>query len=203
MEAKFGTILPTFAPMLTFDLTHFPVLTTERLVLRALRVSDVEEVFALRADPAVMQHVNRPLATSLQDAEALIATVNDGVAANTSIHWAITRKGDDRFIGLIGFWRIVKEHDLGELGYMLARAHWGQGLTSEAIAAVLPVGFGTLGMHRVEAITRPVNRASIRALEKNGFVQEATLRDAVFFNGAFHDSMVFGRLAEGAAPRPA
>ncbi|MBP7450460.1 MAG: GNAT family N-acetyltransferase, partial [Flavobacteriales bacterium] len=75
------------------------------------------------------------------------------------------------------------------------REHWGKGYISEAIGAVVPFGLRTLDFHRVEAITRPANLASIRALEKNGFVREAHLKENIFWNGQFHDSLHFGRLA--------
>jgi ribosomal-protein-alanine N-acetyltransferase len=182
--------------MLTIHLPTLPILTTERLVLRELRRSDAEHVFAMRSDPMVMQHVNRPLAKTMEDATALIELITTTVAANDAVQWAITVKGDDTLIGLIGFWRMVKEHHYAELGYMLAREHWGKGCITEAIAAVMPFGFNELGFHRVEAITRPVNIASIRALEKNGFVQEAHFRENIFANGAFHDSVHFGKLAQ-------
>ncbi|MBK9416642.1 MAG: GNAT family N-acetyltransferase [Flavobacteriales bacterium] len=180
--------------MLTIDLPIFPVLTTERLVLRELRPSDAEQVLAMRSDPEVMQHVNRPLAHTMDDALALIDLIHGRGAAGESVQWAITVKENDGFIGLIGFWRIVKEHHLAELGYTLARAHWGKGFASEAIAATLEFGFGTIGLHRVEAITRPRNTASVRALVKNGFVQEGHFKEDIFWNGEFHDSLHFGRL---------
>lgn len=181
--------------MLTIHLPTFPVLTTERLVLRALRPTDAEQVFVLRSDPVAMQHVPRPLATSLADATALIERINGMVAAQQSVQWAITLKGEDTFIGLIGFWRIVHVHHMAELGYMLLPTHWGQGLVSEAIAAVVQFGFDTLHLHRAEAITRPQNTASIRALEKNGFVREGHMKEDIHWNGTFHDSLYFARLA--------
>ena len=152
-------------------------------------------MFAMRSDPRVMEHVDRPLAKTIEDASALIVLINTMVAANDALQWAITLKGYDEFIGLIGFWRIVKEHHYGELGYMLAHEHWGKGYISEAIGALFPFGFNTLGLHRIEAITRPENVASIRALEKNGFVREAYFKENIFWNGTFHDSLHFGRLA--------
>ena len=181
--------------MLSIHLPIFPVLTTERMVLRELRRSDAEQVFALRSDPLVMQHVPRPLAATTEDALALIDLITSMVAANDAVQWAITVKGDDTFLGLIGFWRMDKEHHLAELGYMLAHEHWGKGYISEAIGALIPFGFNTLGFHRIEAITRPENAASIRALEKNGFVREAHFKENIFWNGSFHDSLHFGRLA--------
>lgn len=187
--------------MLTINLPTFPILTTERLVLRDLRPSDAEQVFAMRSDPLVMEYVNRPLARTIEDATALIDLITTVVAANDAVQWAITVKSDDSLIGLIGFWRMVKEHHYAELGYMLSRDHWGKGYMSEAIGAVMPFGFNTLGFHRVEAITRPENVASIRALEKNGFALEGHFTENIFWNGAFHDSLHFGRLARGRSDR--
>lgn len=181
--------------MLTLALSEFPELHTERLVLRKLRPSDAERMFAMRSDPQVMRYVNRPMATSVDDAVALIALINARITAQEAIHWALTRKGEDTFIGLIGFWRLVKEHHYAELGYTLMQEAWGKGYASEAIASVVDLGFSTLGFHRVEAITRPANTASMRVLEKNGFVREGQLRENIFWNGTFHDSVCYGRLA--------
>jgi ribosomal-protein-alanine N-acetyltransferase len=182
-------------PMLSIHLTSFPVLTTERLVLRELRLSDAEPVFAMRSDPVVMRHVNRPLAANMDDALALIELINSRGAAGESVQWAITLKGDDTFIGLIGFWRLVKEHHYAELGYTLMQAHWGQGYISEAVSAVVDHGFGSLGFHRIQAITRPQNLASMRVLEKNGFQREGHFRQDVLSDGVFLDSVYFARLA--------
>ncbi len=181
--------------MLTIAFSEFPELRTERLVLRQLCASDAERVFAMRSDPEVMRHVNRPMATSVEDARALIELINARYDAQEAVHWAITRKGEGAFLGLIGFWRLVKEHHYAELGYTLMREAWGQGYASEAIATVVDFGFGSLGFHKVEAITRPANTASMRVLEKNGFVREGYFRENILWNGTFHDSVSYGRLA--------
>lgn len=181
--------------MLTIELPVFPILTTDRMVLRQLRSSDAEQVFTMRSDPLVMRHVSRPLAMTMKDASELIDRITTMVAAKDAVQWAMTLKNDDRLIGIIGFWRIIKEHHYAELGYMLARAQWGRGLMSEAIGAVLACGFTTLGLHKVEAITRPANLGSIRALEKNGFVREAHFKENIFWEGTFHDSLHYGLLS--------
>jgi len=181
--------------VLPIDQSSFPILVSERLVLRQLRASDAAGMFAMRSDPLVMHHVNRPMARTLDDAQALIELINSKTMNNEALHWAITVKGVDEFIGLIGFWRLVKEHHYAELGYTMARDAWGHGFATEAVATALHHGFGTLGFHRVEAITRPANTTSIRVLEKNGFMQEGHLRANIFWDGKFHDSLVFGKLA--------
>lgn len=181
--------------MLAIHLPIFPVLATERLVLRELRPSDADQVFAFRSDPLVMRYVSRPLARSVEEASALIDLITTTVAATDAVQWAMTLKGTDTLIGIIGFWRMQKEHYLAELGYSLQRAHWGQGLMTEAIGAVVDFGFDALGFHKVEAFTRPENAGSIRALEKNGFLREGHFRESIFWEGVFHDSLVYGRLA--------
>ncbi|HEY0977041.1 MAG TPA: GNAT family N-acetyltransferase [Flavobacteriales bacterium] len=183
--------------MLALDLPTFPVLTTKRMVLRQLRASDAERMFAMRSDPVVMEHVNRPMARTVEDATALIDRINGLIADGESLHWAMTLKGEDAFMGLIGIWRLVKEHHYGELGYTMMKEYWGQGYASEAIASVVELAF-QLGLHRVEAITRPGNLASMRVLEKNGFVREGYLRHNILWNGAFHDSVHFGRVVDPA-----
>lgn len=183
--------------MLRIHLPRFPMLITERLVLRELRPGDAQQVFAMRSDPVVMRHVSRPLLASIHEASTFIERVTASVKAADSLQWAITMKGDDTFLGMIGFWRMEKEHHKGELGYMMARGAWGNGYMREAITAVVRYGFLDLGFHRVDALVRPENMASIRALEANGFHREGMHRQNVFANGIFHDTVHFGMLASG------
>ena len=181
--------------MLSLNLNPLPTLTTERLVLRELRVEDAPAIFNLRSDPEVMRYVHRPQAVTIDDAIAFITRVQDGQRANTCAQWAMTLKGTDHCIGIIGPWRIVPEHHRGELGYMLARDHWGQRLISEAIVSVVDHSFRVLGLHSLEAWTESENAASRRALEKNGFVREACFKENILREGAFLDSVVYGLLA--------
>jgi ribosomal-protein-alanine N-acetyltransferase len=181
--------------MLALHLSPLPTLTTARLVLREVRTEDAPACFTMRGDPETMRHVRRPLATTLDDAKAFISRVLEGQRANTCAQWAITLKGDDTCIGVIGPWRIDLENHRGELGYMLARSYWGQGLISEAIATVVDHAFSVLGLHSLEAWVDPRNKASLRALEKNGFIQEAHFKENVFWDGVFSDSVVFSRWA--------
>jgi ribosomal-protein-alanine N-acetyltransferase len=181
--------------MLTLNLTPLPMLTTARLVLREIRMDDAPAFFAMRNDPVTMRYVRRPLAMTLEDAKAFIMRVQEGQRANTCAQWAMTLIGDDTCIGVIGPWRIDLENHRGELGYILARAHWGQGLISEAIDTVADHAFSVLGLHSMEAWTDPRNAASMRALEKNGFVREAYFKENIFWDGAFSDSVVFSRWA--------
>lgn len=181
--------------MLEPDLSEFPVIITRRLVLREPVARDAPALFAMRSDERVMQHIGRPRATTLGDAEELIATIARMRAENNGIGWAITLKGSDTLIGTIGFHRIVKEHYRAEIGYMLHPDHWRRKIMSEALQAVIQYGFTTLHLHSIEAVTDPINLASNRSLQRAGFVQEGLFKENYHWNGKFHDSAVWSLLA--------
>ncbi len=65
---------------------------------------------------------------------------------------------------------------LGELGYWLGENFWGQGIASRAVPPVCEQGFEKLSLARLRAVVRDSNVASLRVLEKNGFVMESKLR---------------------------
>lgn len=178
--------------MLVLDNSTFTVLTTERLVLRKLSMDDLEAVFALRSDPVAMRYVPRPLAKDREEAAAHIQLILVTQQANEGLQWAITLKDNPSMVGIIGFWRMKKEHYRAEIGYMVLPKYWGQGIVSEAIAAVVQHAFDTLGFHSIEAVIDPQNPASMRVLEKNGFVREAWFKEDFFYNGEFLDSVHYG-----------
>lgn len=181
--------------MLEPNFNPFPLLVTDRLVLRQVSNNDVNEIFFLRADEAVMRHIRRPLARSVEDAIQFIQIINTGLANNESINWAITLKNHPKFIGNICLWRIQKENYRAEVGYMLHTTWHGKGIMQEALAAVLGYGFKTMKLHSIEAIVNPENEPSIKLLERNGFVREAYFKENFFYEGKFFDSAVYGLLA--------
>ncbi len=180
--------------MLHLDLSEFPTLETERLHLRELRAEDAPAIFAMRSDERVMQHIGRPRATTLADAEQLIATIAADRQGNNGITWALTLQGADTAIGTIGFYRLKKEHYRAEVGYMLHPDQWGQGLMGEALEAVVEQAFTGFAFHSIEAVTDPANAPSNRLLERHGFVREGMFKENYFWNGRFFDSAVWSRL---------
>jgi ribosomal-protein-alanine N-acetyltransferase len=180
--------------MLTVNFTPFPNLETERLLLRRMSTSDVAEVLALRSNPEVMKYIPRPLITTTEEALEHIAMINDKIDTNEAINWAITIKGDPKFIGIIGFYRPKYEHFRIEIGYMLMPEHKGKGIVSEAIKTVVDYGFDQLGLHSIEALIDPENIGSARVLEKNNFVKEAHFKENEFYDGRFLDTVVYSIL---------
>lgn len=169
----------------------FPALTTQRLVLRKMSDNDANEMFFLRSDAQVMKYIDRSPAQSVDEALAFIRMINSALDNNEYINWAISLKDDSKLIGNICFWRIQKEHYRAEIGYVLHPAYQGKGIMHEAITAVLDYGFKVMGLHSVEANVNPENIASIKLLEKNGFIREACFKENYHYNGKFLDSAIY------------
>jgi ribosomal-protein-alanine N-acetyltransferase len=94
--------------------------------------------------------------------------------------WAMVLKGSDEFVGTCGYGE-VEVGSRGEIGFDLAKDHWGQGLMSEALDAIVAYGFDILGLDRVEAHTYSTNARAIRLLERLGFQLERVGDDSHYF----------------------
>jgi [ribosomal protein S5]-alanine N-acetyltransferase len=172
----------------------FPLLESERLIFRALNINDASGIQELRGNPKTMEYIPRPLVTNSNEALEHIKMIQDKIDTNEGINWAITEKGNDSFIGLIGHYRIKPEHFRCEIGYMLLPEYQNKGYISEAIKIVLDYGFNTMQMHSIEAIIDPRNLASEKVLLKNGFVKEAHILENECYNGSFIDTVIYSIL---------
>lgn len=177
--------------MSQFSFLPFKNLESDRLLLRQITPADVNEIFALRGNPAVMKYVPRPLCTNVDEAMALVDMMQQKLETNEGINWAITLKGNNTLIGFIGHYRIKWEHFRSEIGYMLLPEFQGKGIISEAIQLVIEYGFKEMNMHSLEAVIDPENIASSRVLEKNNFIKEGHFLENEFFDGKFIDAMVY------------
>jgi RimJ/RimL family protein N-acetyltransferase len=151
-------------------------LETPRLRLRAPRTSDAALIFeGFGADPEVMRFLAwRPHQTLADAAAALVGRI-ERLENGVEYSW-ILEAGDDA-VGMISVWR---EGAALELGFVLARASWGQGWMSEAAAAVREWAFETADVNRFWATCDVENRASARVLEKAGFTPKGRFeRDVV------------------------
>lgn len=180
--------------MLTLNFHPFQNLETERLLLRRVTTSDVEEIFALRSNPETMQFVPRPLATSKEDALIHVALINEKIENNTGINWAITLKETPKLIGIIGHYRISLENERAEIGYMLLPEFHGKGIITEAIKVVVKYGFEVMQLHSIEAVIDPRNYASEKVLQKCGFIKEAHFLENELYNGNFLDTVIYSLL---------
>lgn len=181
--------------MLTLNFNPFPTITTGRLVLRQLADTDAPGIFILRSDKRVLEFIDIVPANNIEDALAFIHKINKYIAGNECVYWGIASKEDDKLIGTICMWNILKEHYRAEVGFALLPDQQGKGLMSEALAALLNYAFSEMKLHSIEGRVHPGNAASIKLMERNKFVREAYFKEDYFVNGKFGDTAVYSLLS--------
>ena len=173
----------------------FPVLSTERLTLRAAMPRDVPAFAALLSAPDVTRFSNWPDKMSKAQVERSVRWMSKVHGSGKGCAWIIEISGSKALAGAIRFNSFEKKWRSGQIGYELHPDYWGSGLMTEAVRAVVACGHQTFRLNRIDAWTLPGNAASDRVLEKSGFQYEGTLRQKAWFKGAFHDFRMFGRIA--------
>lgn len=181
--------------MIDPDFSTFPEISTKRLRLRKLLLTDALQILKLRSDEQVMQYIDKERARTIDDAEIFINRVSSLLTTNDGITWAIVLKEDpETLIGSIGLWRLIKEHHRAEIGYMLNPVYWKKGIMKEALVPVIEFGFNRINLHSIEAHINPENEASAAILTSTGFVKEAHFKEDFFFNGSFRDTAIYSLL---------
>jgi RimJ/RimL family protein N-acetyltransferase len=176
------------------DLQLLPTLEGERINLRWLTVADIPALFAIFGDPQVTRFWASPALRDEAAAAELLAEIHENVRTRKGFQWGIARRADDVVIGTCTLYQPDFRHQRSEIGFALARECWGQGYASEALRLALAHAFDVLGFRRIEADVDPRNDASLRALERLGFVREGYLRERYNVDGEIQDSVYLGLL---------
>ncbi|MEO6639012.1 MAG: GNAT family N-acetyltransferase [Ginsengibacter sp.] len=187
--------------MLVVNFSPFPVLETNRLLLRCITPDDAAQLFLLRSDPKIMEWLDREPFKSMDEATAFIREkVLHSLEKNEGILWVIESKDQPgKLIGTTGFWRFDKEHYRAEIGYMLHSDFWKKGIMKEAVKTTVDWAFAQTDTHSIEANINPGNAPSEALLKSVGFVQEAHFKENYYFNGVFTDSIIYS-LVKGLRP---
>ncbi|MGA5508888.1 GNAT family N-acetyltransferase [Streptomyces umbrinus] len=166
----------------------------DQVVLREFTPADVDDVLAVIGDDKVTTW----LSFDSRDRDQAVAMIEGTITRaqqepRTEFYFGVTKRDDDR---VIGFARIgLSGVQAGKLGYAIAAKEWGHGYATDAARALVTYVFKELGLHRVTAAIGPDNVGSIAVVRQLGFTREGTLRDHVFTNGAWRDSVLFSVLA--------
>lgn len=143
------------------------ILDTERLRLRAFRNEDLEAYAAMCADAEVMRYIGTGVVLNRMDAWRSMAAMLGHWALLGYGMFAVELRQTGEFVGRVGFLDPPGWPGF-ELGWGLARGHWGHGYALEAATACRDYAFGELGRSRILSLIRPENAPSIRLAEKLG-----------------------------------
>jgi ribosomal-protein-alanine N-acetyltransferase len=158
---------------LELDVTSCPAIQTRRLHLRRWRDEDLPAFAAINADPEVMEHFPKTLDRAESDSRA--AEIREHFARHGFGLWAVEVAGIAPFIGVVGLSIPTFEARFTpcvEVGWRLARAHWGNGFATEAARAAFDFGFRRLALEEIVSFAVPGNRRSLAVMERIGMTRD-------------------------------
>ena len=167
--------------MTTID---FPIIKTERLLLRQFIASDLENVYKGLSDPEIIKYYGVSYKT-LEDTKAQMQFFVDLEKEGTGIWWAVCSLDNKTFYGAGGLNSLNKVHKKAEIGFWLLKEFWGQGIMTEVMPIICNYGFDNLELHRIEGLVETDNLTCKKAMKKLDFKLEGTMKDCEVKNGKF------------------
>ena len=177
---------------------------TERLLLGVPDEADAPTLFDLVGGPDRLEITAGLLWDGPDEVSETLAFVRQAQTeryGESGFHWAIRDRGGavtrspGTVLGMISA-RPIGEPGRGDVGYWLGKPYWGQGIMTEALAAVLDLCFVDLDQVKVEAEVFTNNPRSMRLVESLGMRLEGTIRSAHFKRGHWVDTHIYGILRE-------
>ncbi|WP_149094690.1 GNAT family N-acetyltransferase [Paenibacillus terrae] len=177
--------------MLTREMLRsgLPELYTNRVRLRQLQAGDYSALERMLSDPLVIRYVNRIRKPVDARMRRLVAQIRVAADSLDSLHFAVEWHGGNTaannepgqlnelhehnershspLLGIASFQQWNEKAGEAQLGYILDRPFWGQGLATEVVEEMLRFGFGALKLKRIEGRCQEDNQASVRVLIKN------------------------------------
>lgn len=161
-------------------------LETERLMLKNIDESNVDDILKIRSNEVINKYVIRNSPKTNHDALDFILTIKRNTENNKTVYLGISYKNQSNLIGTICLWNFSEDRKVAEVGYELLPDYHRKGIMSEALEAVLNYGFNELNLQEIVAITNKDNENSKELLLKYNFVLEEGKIDE-----SFPDNIIF------------
>jgi [ribosomal protein S5]-alanine N-acetyltransferase len=164
----------------------------ELIQLRLIRETDLDTLFICLSD---IRNRGGYFPINIHSESWLRRQFQDGGFWSDDKGLLLIINGSAAIIGHIEFFKPVAYLDGFELSYLIYDpAERGKGATSEAVSLLTRYIFDTRNVNRLQLVIHPDNIASRRVAEKNGFVDEGTMRGAWYHRGQYHDVKVYALL---------
>lgn len=172
-------------------------INTDRFDLREITVEDISSIHQLNSIPEIDKFNTLGLPESILDTENLIQPLLEAQKETPRLRyiWAI-ENNQNNFMGLVGVNFGKQNYKSAEIWYKLNPDYWNKGYATEVVKQILNFCFKNLKLHRVIAGCAIENIASIRVLEKTGFVKEAHHRKILPIRGEWVDNYEYAILEE-------
>jgi len=172
------------------------VLKSERLRLRLIETSDLEQIHALHSLPETDAYNTLGIPKDIKDTKSVIdpwlAAHQEEFISNYT--FAITFSDTHEFLGLFGMKLWAQKHSRAEIWYKIHSNYWNQGIATEAANRILDFGFNDLHLHRIQAGCAVENIGSIKVLEKIGMSREGRGRQILPLKNGWSDNFEYSIL---------
>ena len=168
-------------------------LQTERLKIKELSLTDLEEIHHLHSLPETDEFNSLGIPANIQATEFLLSEWirQQNAIPRISYTFCIELIEKNKFIGLIALNLGKPRFKIAEVWYKIHPTYWRQGYTTEALIKIIEWGFLNLKLHRIEAGCAVENIASIKTLEKVGMVREGSKRKILPIRGKWVDNYFY------------
>lgn len=173
---------------------ELPTVHARRVRLRQLGEADLDDLFVVFSDRVAMRYWSRPAFVDIGEARAYLAAIDAGRQRGDLLQWGIEHIAEARIIGTTTLFHVDCEQGRAEIGYILGSPYWGQGYANEALTQLLLHAREHMGMRRIDADVDPRNAASLRCIERLGFIREGFARERWVVDGEVQNSVLLGLL---------
>ena len=162
-----------------------PTIETPRLIMRGMKVSDTEDMYAYACREDVTRYLTWEPHPDMKHTKEYLTYIGQRYRTGDFYDWAVVCKADNHMIGTCGFTKFDFASDSAEIGYVINPDYHGKGYGTEAVEAVLRFGFEELHLHRMEARFIKENTPSLRLMERVGMTLEGYARESLFLKGKY------------------
>ncbi|KKX56131.1 GNAT family N-acetyltransferase [Brevibacillus borstelensis] len=163
---------------------EFPIIKSDRFILKKIDANHLEDVFEIYSNDKVFEYCGIIPKHNKETVKSMIGHFERDFNKKSRVKWGIfTHVESDKLVGIIEAFDFNQKVNMVTIGYFLAEAHWGKGIATEAVKALVRFLFHEVNVNRIQAEVMPPNEISKKVLIKNGFVKEGTLRQATVWSG--------------------
>ena len=175
-----------------------PILETERLILRSLKMTDAQKIFNnWLSDERVSDNRVSAAHKSVSETIRKLEKIVKNYSKNDFCWWGIEQKVDGELIGEIDLYDFDNTTGNCEVSYSIGYDWWNKGYATEALSVVIEFGFRQMNVHKIAAAHNTDNPASGKVMKKVGMFQEGVIRHMIRnANNHYKDCAVYGMLQE-------
>jgi ribosomal-protein-alanine N-acetyltransferase len=164
--------------------TNFPYISNDRIILRKIVETDIEELFEIYNNKNVFTYIPGDMKKNKETVLNMIGHFERDFNKRKTIFLGIClAEAPNEIVGVAEMFDYDEKVNLITIGYRLSEHCWGKGIASEAVKAMVDYLFFTVGVNRIQGFVMPENKRSQRVLEKNNFLKEGILRQSQYWKG--------------------